>query len=76
MGLRLLDVENKVWSDFWVNSKSGVLVSPGTTGHFVDGAGIFLAGGTTGPATAMVEVPRLIDPQMLVEIEADAYVGS
>ena len=28
------------------------------------------------PATAMVEVPRLIDPQMLIEIEADAYVGS
>ena len=26
------------------------------------------------PVTAMVEVPRLIDPQMLVEIEADAYV--
>ena len=26
------------------------------------------------PATAMVEVPRLIDPQMLVEIEADAFV--
>ena len=26
------------------------------------------------PATAMVEVPRLIDAQMLVEIEADAYV--
>ena len=26
------------------------------------------------PATAMVEVPRLIDPQMLVEIEADAWV--
>ena len=28
------------------------------------------------PATAMVEVPRLIDPQMLIEIEADAYLGS
>ena len=28
----------------------------------------------TLPATAMVEVPRLIDPQMLIEIEADAYV--
>jgi enamine deaminase RidA (YjgF/YER057c/UK114 family) len=28
----------------------------------------------TRPATAMVEVPRLIDAQMLVEIEADAYV--
>ena len=26
------------------------------------------------PATAMVEVPRLIDELMLVEIEADAYV--
>ncbi len=30
--------------------------------------------GTTRPATAMVEVPRLIDAQMLVEIEADAYL--
>ena len=28
----------------------------------------------TRPATAMVEVPRLIDAQMLVEIEVDAYV--
>ena len=28
------------------------------------------------PATAMVEVSRLIDPEMLVEIEADAVVGS
>lgn len=27
------------------------------------------------PATSMVEVRRLIDPEMLVEIEADAYVG-
>jgi enamine deaminase RidA (YjgF/YER057c/UK114 family) len=30
--------------------------------------------GDTRPATAMVEVPRLIDPQMLIEIEADAYI--
>ena len=28
------------------------------------------------PATSMVEVSRLIDPDMLVEIEADARVGS
>ena len=28
------------------------------------------------PATSMVEVRRLIDPAMLVEIEADAYVPS
>jgi enamine deaminase RidA (YjgF/YER057c/UK114 family) len=27
------------------------------------------------PATAMVQVVRLIDPDMLVEIEADAYVA-
>jgi enamine deaminase RidA (YjgF/YER057c/UK114 family) len=26
------------------------------------------------PATAMVQVAKLIDPEMLVEIEADAYV--
>lgn len=30
--------------------------------------------GDMRPATAMVEVPRLIDPQMLIEIEADAYL--
>jgi enamine deaminase RidA (YjgF/YER057c/UK114 family) len=30
--------------------------------------------GTIRPATSMVEVSRLIDPAMLVEIEADAYV--
>ena len=29
--------------------------------------------GDIRPATAMVQVSRLIDPQMLVEIEADAY---
>lgn len=30
--------------------------------------------GTIKPATAMVEVSRLIDPRMLVEIEADVIV--
>ena len=30
--------------------------------------------GEIRPATAMVEVPKLIDPQMLIEIEADAFV--
>jgi len=30
--------------------------------------------GTIRPATAMVQVAALIDPDMLVEIEADAYV--
>ena len=32
--------------------------------------------GTVRPATAMVQVAALIDPDMLVEIEADAYVGT
>ncbi|MDQ6645083.1 MAG: Rid family hydrolase, partial [Chloroflexota bacterium] len=27
------------------------------------------------PATSMVEVSRLIDPQMVVEIEAEALIG-
>lgn len=31
--------------------------------------------GAIRPATSMVEVSRLIDPQMLVEIEADAHVA-
>lgn len=31
--------------------------------------------GTVRPATSMVEVSRLIDPEMLVEIEADAFVA-
>ncbi|MBX3325268.1 MAG: RidA family protein [Nitrospira sp.] len=31
--------------------------------------------GTIRPATTMVEVKRLIDPDMLVEIEADAIIG-
>lgn len=41
MGLRLLDVEKRIWSDFWVNAKSGALATPGQTGGFVDGVGIF-----------------------------------
>jgi hypothetical protein len=41
MGLRLLDVENRVWSDHWVNARSGVVTSPGQTGSFENGAAIF-----------------------------------
>lgn len=44
MGLRLLDLGKGVWSDYWVNAKSGVLGGEaGLTGGFVDGAGVFLA---------------------------------
>lgn len=41
MGLRLLDHDTRVWSDFWVNAKSGVLGGAGLTGGFVNGDGIF-----------------------------------
>ncbi len=43
MGLRLLDIEKRIWSDYWVNGKSGVLTTPGMTGSFENGAGIFIA---------------------------------
>ena len=43
MGLRLLDVEQRVWNDFWVNGRSGVLTTPGLSGSFENGAGIFEA---------------------------------
>ncbi len=32
--------------------------------------------GAVRPATSMVEVSRLISPEMLVEIEAEAYIGA
>ena len=34
MGLRLLDVERKLWADFFVNAKSGVLTPPAAYGKF------------------------------------------
>lgn len=43
MGLRLLDLEKKVWNDFWVSGKSGVLSTPGMTGGFANGVGTFAA---------------------------------
>jgi hypothetical protein len=41
MGLRLLDVERRLWADFWMNSKSGVLSSPPSWGSFVGGVGLW-----------------------------------
>lgn len=48
MGLRLLDVEKKIWSDHWVNAKSGVVAVPGQIGVFENGAGTFLSEGEGG----------------------------
>lgn len=41
LGLRLLDVERRVWNDHWVNARSGVVTVPGLQGGFHDGVGIF-----------------------------------
>jgi hypothetical protein len=51
MGLRLLDVEKRVWSDYWVNAKSGVLGSEGIKGSFENGAGIFVSEDTDNGVT-------------------------
>jgi hypothetical protein len=39
MGLRLLDVDRRLWADHWVNAKSGVLAPEPVWGSFVDGVG-------------------------------------
>lgn len=41
MGLRLLDVERRLWADYWVNAKGGVLTPPPSWGSFVDGVGLW-----------------------------------
>jgi hypothetical protein len=41
MGLRLLDVERKLWADYWVNSRSGVLNASPVLGSFSNGVGIW-----------------------------------
>jgi hypothetical protein len=43
LGLRLLDVEKKVWADHWVNAKSGIMTAPGVPGSFEKGVGIFVS---------------------------------
>lgn len=55
MGLRLLDLEKRVWIDHWVNAKSGVLSLPGTSGGFVDGAGIFISEDTDAANPVIVK---------------------
>jgi hypothetical protein len=53
MGLRLLDVERKLWADYWVNSKSGVL-NPPTWGSFTNGAGTWDADDADGAKPIIV----------------------
>jgi hypothetical protein len=41
LGLRLLDVEKRLWNDHWVNAQSGVVGVPGLQGGFEAGVGLF-----------------------------------
>ena len=43
LGIRLLDRERKLWTDFFVNVRSGVLAPPPITGRLVDGVFLFEA---------------------------------
>lgn len=40
MGLRILDVEKKLWADHWCNRKNGIL-NAASWGSFTDGVGIW-----------------------------------
>lgn len=43
MGLRLLNKDKHVWTDFWVNAKSGSFLASGVEGYFEQGQGVFTA---------------------------------
>jgi hypothetical protein len=47
-GIRILNIKERVWNDYWVNSKDGVLGVPPSSGWFVDGAGNFDSEWTEG----------------------------
>lgn len=42
MGLRILNKEKQLWSDFWMNAKTGILQAPGIEGSFHEGRGVFI----------------------------------
>jgi hypothetical protein len=54
MGLRVLDRENQVWSDFWMNAKVGTLLAPGVKGYFQEGRGVFVAEEMDGNQAVLV----------------------
>lgn len=45
LGIRLLNTGTGVWSDYWVQSGSGLVLPPPMTGVFADGVGTFTATG-------------------------------
>ena len=43
MGLRTFNSGKQLWSDFWMNAKNGILLTPGVEGFFQKGQGIFIS---------------------------------
>ncbi len=43
LGIRLLEIKQRIWADYWVSGGDGVLSTPGMTGTFENGAGVFTA---------------------------------
>lgn len=41
LGLRLLDMKQRLWNDHWVNAESGVIGPGGLPGSFESGQGVF-----------------------------------
>lgn len=53
MGLRVLDLEKKLWADYWVNGKAGVQHGP-TWGGFVSGIGTWESNDTDNGSAIIV----------------------
>lgn len=53
MGIRVFDIERKLWADHWVAANAGVVNTP-MMGSFKDGVGTFLAEDTVDGKTIVV----------------------
>lgn len=54
LGIRLLDRERSLWTDFWVPGRTGVLSPPPSTGGFEGGVGTFVSEEEDGGAPLLV----------------------
>lgn len=54
LGIRLLDRERSLWTDFWVPGRTGVLSPPPLTGAFEGGVGTFTAAEEEGGKPLLV----------------------
>lgn len=54
IGFRLLDLEQHLWADYWINSKNCVLHSPPAWGSFVDGSGAWITEDRDGDQPVLI----------------------